>query len=229
MASGAYDHLFRYIIVGDMAVGKSCILLQFTDHKFRYQHELTIGVEFGGKTLEIKNRKLKIQIWDTAGQEQFQAITRAYYKGAIGALLVYDITRRDTFDHITKWLNEVKTHGSKDIVCVLVGNKKDLEDSRKVTYEEGEQLAKINGIFFLETSAKTAENVNEVFLKTAEKILDNMIENGTDISPNKNMRISLDDDDDDKKLKKKKGCCGWKIIEFYISYIIIKFICYLLK
>ena len=141
MASGAYDHLFRYIIVGDMAVGKSCILLQFTDHKFRYQHELTIGVEFGGKTLEIKNRKLKIQIWDTAGQEQFQAITRTYYKGAIGALLVYDITRRDTFDHITKWLNEVKTHGSKDIVCVLVGNKKDLEDSRKVTYEEGEQLA----------------------------------------------------------------------------------------
>ena len=100
MSSGAYDHMFRYIIVGDMAVGKSCLLLQFTDHKFRHQHELTIGVEFGGKTIEVKNKNIKIQIWDTAGQEAFQAITRTYYKGAIGALLVYDITRHETFEHI---------------------------------------------------------------------------------------------------------------------------------
>jgi Ras-related protein Rab-2A len=208
MASTSYDHLFRYIIIGDMAVGKSCLLLQFTDHKFRYEHQLTIGVEFGGKTLDIKNRKIKIQIWDTAGQEAFQAITRTYYKGAIGALLVYDITRRETFNHIESWLNEVKTHGSKDVVCVLVGNKKDLEESRKVTFEEGQSLAKINGLLFLETSAKTAENVNEVFLTSARKILDNMIENGTDnFTPKKNVRISLDDDDDDQKLKKKKGCC----------------------
>ena len=209
MASTSYDHLFRYIIVGDMAVGKSCLLLQFTDHKFRYEHQLTIGVEFGGKTLDIKNRKIKIQIWDTAGQEAFQAITRTYYKGAIGALLVYDITRRETFNHIESWLNEVKTHGAKDVVCVLVGNKKDLEESRKVTFEEGQSLAKINGLLFLETSAKTAENVNEVFLTSARKILDNMIENGTDnFTPKKNVRISLDDDDDDQKLKKKKGCCN---------------------
>ena len=87
-----YDYLFRYIIVGDMAVGKSCILLQFTDNKFRNQHELTIGVEFGAKTISINGKSVKIQIWDTAGQEAFQAITRTYYKGAIGALLVYDIT-----------------------------------------------------------------------------------------------------------------------------------------
>ena len=118
-ATGAnnYNHLFRYIIVGDMAVGKSCILLQFTDNKFRHQHELTIGVEFGGKTIEIGNKNVKIQIWDTAGQEAFQAITRTYYKGAIGALLVYDITRKDTFTHISKWLEEVQTHGQK--MCVL--------------------------------------------------------------------------------------------------------------
>ena len=123
-----YDHLFRYIIVGDMAVGKSCLLLQFTDNKFRHQHELTIGVEFGGKTIQIESKTIKIQIWDTAGQEAFQAITRTYYKVAIGALLVYDITRRDTFLHITKWLDEIKTNGSKNVCIILIGNKKDLEE-----------------------------------------------------------------------------------------------------
>ena len=191
-----------------MAVGKSCLLLQFTDHKFRFEHQLTIGVEFGGKILDIKNRKIKVRIWDTAGQEAFQAITRTYQKRAIGALLVYDITRRETFNHIESWLNEVRTHGAKDVVCILVGNKKDLEESRKVKFEEGQSLAKINGLLFLETSAKTAENVNEVFMTSAKKILDNMIENGTDnLIPKKNVRISLDEDDDDQKLKKKKGCC----------------------
>ena len=122
--SSNYDHMFRYIIVGDMAVGKSCLLLQFTDNKFWHQHELTIGVEFGGKTIEVNNKSIKIQIWDTAGQEAFQAITRTYYKGAIGALLVYDISRKETFNHITKWLDEVKQNGSKEICIILVGNKK---------------------------------------------------------------------------------------------------------
>ena len=122
-SSSLYDHMFRYIIVGDMAVGKSCLLLQFTDHKFRHQHELTIGVEFGGKTIEVKGKNIKIQIWDTAGQEAFQAITRTYYKGAIGALLVYDITRHETFEHIDRWLNEIKANGSKDICCLIFGNK----------------------------------------------------------------------------------------------------------
>ena len=111
-----------------IAVGKSCILLQFTDNKFRLQHELTIGVEFGAKTIQLNNKTIKIQIWDTAGQEQFQAITRTYYKGAMGALLVYDITRRDTFAHVTKWLEEVKIHSSKNICVILIGNKRDLED-----------------------------------------------------------------------------------------------------
>ena len=125
---GGYDHLFRYIIVGDMAVGKSCLLLQFTDNKFRHQHELTIGVEFGGKTINLEGKAVKIQIWDTAGQEAFQAITRTYYKGAIGAFLVYDITRKETFEHITKWLQEVKTNGSKSVCIVLIGNKEDLTE-----------------------------------------------------------------------------------------------------
>ena len=204
--SGLYDHKFRYIIVGDMAVGKSCLLLQFTDHKFRHQHELTIGVEFGGKTIEVKNKNIKIQIRDTAGQEAFQAITRTYYKGAIGALLVYDITRHETFEHINRWLNEVKANGSKDIYCILIGNKKDLEDQRQVKYEEGNELADKNNLLFLETSAKTAENVNECFALTAEKILEQISKTGIDpTAPSKNVKITIDDDE--KEDEEKKSCC----------------------
>ena len=210
-SSGLYDHMFRYIIVGDMAVGKSCLLLQFTDHKFRHQHELTIGVEFGGKTIEVKNKNIKIQIWDTAGQEAFQAITRTYYKGAIGALLVYDITKHDTFDHINKWINEVKNNGSKDIVCMLIGNKKDLEEERQVRYEEGKELADKNKMLFLETSAKTAENVQECFYLSAEKILEQISKTGIDPTlPAKNVKISIDEDaeeEETKKKKKKNSCC----------------------
>ena len=207
MASGAYDHMFRYIIVGDMAVGKSCLLLQFTDHKFRHQHELTIGVEFGGKTIEVKGKNVKIQIWDTAGQEAFQAITRTYYKGAIGALLVYDITRKETFDHINKWLQEVKLNGSKDICCILIGNKKDLEENRQVKYEEGKKLAEDNNLLFLETSAKTAENVQECFTISAEKILEQITKTGVDpTAPSKNVRITIDDDEEEEN-KKEKKCC----------------------
>ena len=205
MASGAYDHMFRFIIVGDMAVGKSCLLLQFTDHKFRHQHELTIGVEFGGKTIEVKNKNVKIQIWDTAGQEAFQAITRTYYKGAIGALLVYDITRKDSFEHITKWLNEVKSNGSKDIFCILIGNKKDLEDQRQVKFEEGKKLAEENNLLFLETSAKTAENVQEAFTISAEKILEQIQKTGIDPTvPSKNVKITIDEQEEEEQGKK---CC----------------------
>ena len=208
-SSSLYDNMFRYIIVGDMAVGKSCLLLQFTDHKFRHQHELTIGVEFGGKTIEVKNKNVKIQIWDTAGQEAFQAITRTYYKGAIGALLVYDITRKETFDHINKWLNEVKLNGSKDICCILIGNKKDLEEQRQVKYEEGKKLAEDNNLLFLETSAKTAENVQESFVISAEKILDQINKTGVDpTAPSKNVKISIDDDDEEEKKEEKKKCCS---------------------
>ena len=205
-ATGAnnYDHLFRYIIVGDMAVGKSCIFLQFTDNKFRHQHELTIGVEFGGKTIEIGNKNVKIQIWDTAGQEAFQAMTRTYYKGAIGALLMYDITRKDTFTHISKWLEEVQTHGAKNVCIILIGNKKDLEDKREVSYEEGEALAKEHKLLFLETSAKTAENVAEAFNVSAKSIVEMIEKTGIDPSAPSN-NIIINDENEEGDTEKK--CC----------------------
>ena len=182
----SYAYLFKYIIIGDtgmnsrkvftaciLGVGKSCLLLQFTDKRFRTDHDLTIGVEFGARLVTIGGKQIKLQIWDTAGQESFRSITRSYYRGATGALLVYDISRRDTFNHLARWLDEARQHANPKMVIMLIGNKSDLE-KREVSYEEGEKFAQENGLIFLETSAKTAQNVEEAFLKTAQKIFDNI-------------------------------------------------------
>ena len=169
-----YDYMFRFIIVGDIAVGKSCLLLQFSANEFKAVHEITIGVEFSVKTMDIDNHSVKVQIWDTAGEEAFQSITRSYYKGAIGALLVYDITRKETFNHCKKWLNEVKDNARKDICIILVGNKNDLSEKREVSYEEGETFAQENELLFIETSAKTEENVEECFIRTIREIIKNI-------------------------------------------------------
>jgi len=166
----AYTYMFKYIVIGDTGVGKSCLLLQFTDKRFQPVHDLTIGVEFGARMVTIDNKQIKLQIWDTAGQESFRSITRSYYRGAAGALLVYDITRRETFNHLTSWLEDARQHSNANMTIMLIGNKSDLEHRRAVTVEEGEQFAKDNGLIFIETSAKTAVNVEEAFLMTANQI-----------------------------------------------------------
>ncbi|KAH3756714.1 Ras family protein [Pelomyxa schiedti] len=169
-AAAPYKYLFKYIIVGDTAVGKSCLLLQWTDKRFQAVHDLTLGVEYGSRCVTVQDNQVKLQIWDTAGQEKFRSIIRSYYRGAAGALLVYDITRRDTFEHLTLWLEDCRRFSTQNIVIMLIGNKCDLEASRVVTREDGERFAKENGLFFLETSAKTAHNVEEAFLQTANRI-----------------------------------------------------------
>jgi len=166
----SYAYLFKYIIIGDTGAGKSCLLLQFTDKRFQPVHDLTIGVEFGARMVTIDNRQIKLQIWDTAGQESFRSITRSYYRGAAGALLVYDISRRETFQHLTRWLEEARSNGNENMTIMLIGNKCDLEHRRQVSPEEGQKFAKQHDLMFLETSAKTARNVEEAFLKPAEAI-----------------------------------------------------------
>ena len=161
----SYAFLFKYIIIGDTGVGKSCLLLQFTDKRFQPVHDLTIGVEFGARMISIDGKNIKLQIWDTAGQESFRSITRSYYRGAAGALLVYDITRRETFNHLTRWLQEARQNANSNMVIMLIGNKSDLDHRRAVSTEEGEQFATENGLVFLETSAKSAHNVEEVGFK----------------------------------------------------------------
>ena len=123
-----YDYLMKLILIGDSGVGKSCLLNQFIEQKFEKSIEPTIGVEFGSKKLTTNNQKVRIQIWDTAGQETFLSITKSYFKGAIGAFLIFDITDKVSFSHITSWLEQINSNSSKNIVKFLVGNKSDLED-----------------------------------------------------------------------------------------------------
>lgn len=145
-------------------------------------HDLTIGVEFGARMVQIENRQIKLQIWDTAGQESFRSITRSYYRGAAGALLVYDITRRETFNHLTRWLEEARQNANQSMVIMLIGNKSDLEHRRQVSKEEGEKFAKEHNLIFLETSAKTAANVEEAFIHTAQKIYENITSGNMDVT-----------------------------------------------
>merc|ERR1711998_198605 len=180
-----YDYIFKYIIVGDMGVGKSCLLHQFTEKKFLPDSSHTIGVEFGMRMIEAMGKTVKLQIWDTAGQERFRAVTRNYYRGAAGALLVYDVTRRATYQNLNGWLSDARRHlTNPNTIVMLVGNKTDLgESQRQVTFEEASKFAEENGLIFIETSAKTGDNVEESFLRTARKIYDNIQSGCLDLNP----------------------------------------------
>lgn len=211
-----YAYLFKYIIIGDSAVGKSCLLLQFTDKRFQPVHDLTIGVEFGARMISIDGKQIKLQIWDTAGQESFRSITRSYYRGAAGALLVYDITRRDTFNHLTTWLDDARQHSNSNMVIMLIGNKTDQESKRAVTREEGEQFAKDHGLIFMETSAKTSTNVEEAFISTAKEIYDKIQQgifdlknesNGIKIGPQHIALPTRKDGPPSKDAGAGGGCC----------------------
>ena len=151
-------------------MGKSNILSRYTYDKFNPNHEITIGCEFMAKNLTIKNRNIRIQIWDTAGQEAFRSITRTYYKSSTCAFIVYDISDKKTFDNVITWLNECRDMCYKDILICLIGNKCDLEGKRAVTYDEGKNFAEENNLLFYETSAYNDENINDIFEEILQKI-----------------------------------------------------------
>ena len=151
-------------------MGKSCILNQFLNNSFNEEYDITVGVEFGAKTVDVNGRRAKLQIWDTAGQDSFKSITRAYYRGSAAALICYDITHRESFDNLEVWLEECISNGNQEMTLILVGNKIDLESEREVTTEEGIQFAKNKNMLFFETSAKTAEKVGELFNQSAKQI-----------------------------------------------------------
>uniref|UniRef100_A0A3P9PQF4 small monomeric GTPase n=1 Tax=Poecilia reticulata TaxID=8081 RepID=A0A3P9PQF4_POERE len=171
MAKKTYDLLFKLLLIGDSGVGKTCVLFRFSDDAFNTTFISTIGIDFKIKTVELQGKKIKLQIWDTAGQERFHTITTSYYRGAMGIMLVYDITNAKSFENISKWLRNIDEHANEDVERMLLGNKCDMEDKRVVPKAKGEQIAREHGIRFFETSAKANINIEKAFLTLAEDIL----------------------------------------------------------
>ena len=195
----------KFIIIGDTGVGKSCLSLQYSENRFIYSHDITIGVEFNSKRIILsdennKDKLIKIQIWDTAGQEQFISITRSYYRGSAGVLVVFDITRRDTFLNVENWFKEIDRNADNDCKILLIGNKSDLSENRQVSYEEANNLAKEYNISYVETSAKNYKNVEFIFNKLALQILKN-IEKKNNLPSGVKVGLNLN-------LDKKKNCCN---------------------
>ena len=165
-----YDYLFKVVLIGDSGVGKSNLLSRFTRNEFNLESKTTIGVEFATKSIQVDGKTIKAQIWDTAGQERYRAITSAYYRGAVGALLVYDISKHVTFENVERWLKELRDHAEPNIVVMLVGNKSDLRHRRAVPTEDAMLFAENNNLAFIETSALDATGGEEAFRQILSEI-----------------------------------------------------------
>jgi small GTP-binding protein len=157
------DFLLKLILVGDSGVGKTNLLSRFTEDEFHAESKSTIGVEFAAKTLRIDEKVVKAQIWDTAGQERYRAVTAAYYRGAVGAIVIYDVTSVRSFQALPQWLTELRDNVDSDVVIVLVGNKTDLAENRVVSIDDGIQFSRQEKLLYIKTSAKDASNVTEIF------------------------------------------------------------------
>eukprot|EP01083_Nonionella_stella_P270998 917953_1 len=195
-----YDHLFKLVLIGDATVGKTSLLLRFADDSFKDNYISTIGVDFRFRTLTINGDLVKLQIWDTAGQERFRTITSAYYRGADGIIMVYDITNIRTFEHMQGWLDEVHKVTGSTITKLIIGNKNDLLHRRQVDINQAQQYALSVGASIIETSAKTANNVDKSFTMIAQEL----VKRGSVQRKSIHIRQADEDDDDDDD---KKKCC----------------------
>jgi small GTP-binding protein len=201
MTNHKYDHLFKLLIIGESGVGKTCLLLRFTDDSFTANHLTTIGIDFKIKIINLEEKQIKLQIWDTAGQERFRTITKTYYKGAHGIILTYDVTDENSFKNIRNWVRQIEQNAQSNVCKVLVGNKSDRED-RKVSFEEGSKLAKEFNMQFFETSAKSNYNVNETFTFLTKEIL-----NTCDVKPSASSGMKIEGDKNKDGKKDKQKCC----------------------
>ncbi len=191
------ESVYKVLLLGDSTVGKTCFLMRYTDNTFQEIHMSTIGLDYRLKSMTLKSGKnVKVQIWDTAGQDRFRAITKNYYKGAHGIILIYDVTNQLSFDNVSNWINQIKEEASDKVTIFLVGNKIDDVENRKIQTESGKNLAENFQLQFYETSAKTGENVEKTFQALVEKIdeisLINIKSRGGKLTPVNG---------------KKKGCC----------------------
>ena len=236
--SDDYDLLLKILILGDTSVGKSNLILRYTKDEFKFDLRSTVGVEFSVKLINIDNINIKAQIWDTAGMERYRSITSAYYRGAMGVLIVYDISNRSSFMNVDRWINDFNAKGENETVLLLIGNKSDLKEKRQVSTEEGQQKANKYNMAFMETSAKENDNVSKAFellfteiVKKFKEKNDDFLNENKDNFGNKNRfkydkiadtmnfrgekNIQLDNINNDRYINKrekhkKKRCCKEK-------------------
>ena len=214
-----YDLIFKIVLIGDSGVGKTNILSRYLTNEFSLTTQATVGVEFGSKIIKKGEKLIKLQIWDTAGQERYKSITSAYYKGSKGAFVVYDITRKTTFDNVDKWINELKNNGSEGVFIMLVGNKSDLKEKREISEEEVKKKAELSNVAFCKTSALEGNNIeyafesliNEITKKVEKEKEKNIIkkEEGKTITldTNNDKDKSKNGENDNKIKGSKNNCC----------------------
>ncbi|XP_028327655.1 ras-related protein Rab-25-like [Gouania willdenowi] len=200
----AYNFVFKVVLIGESGVGKTNLLSRFTKNEFNHDSRTTIGVEFSTRTVQLGGFTAKAQIWDTAGLERYRAITSAYYRGAVGALMVYDITKHPTYDGVERWLKELYEHAESNIVIMLVGNKSDLESERSVPTEEARRYAENRGLLFLETSALQSTNVEAAFNHVLTEIHKRLATKEAPRSAFSPLSLNTSRGDDSEE---KKPCC----------------------
>ena len=198
-----FSVFFKILLIGDLGVGKSCVILRYVEGDFPGNIMSSIGVDFKTKQIDLDDRLIKLQIWDTAGHEKFRTITTSYYKSAHAIIILYDITQKASFDHIRNWLTEIDKFGKQGVLKVIVGNKLDMENNRKITKEAAENLALKYGIKLWEVSAKDNTNIEEMFLDTIKTLLEKnskIISEGSSMATNIQLNKNV-------KNKKSKKCC----------------------
>ena len=206
-----YDMIFKIVLIGDTSVGKTNILSKYLSDEFDPESKATVGVEFGTKNFKIENNIVKVQIWDTAGQERYRSITNAYYKGAKGALLVYDITNKKSFDNLDRWISDLKINGDEKISIVLLGNKSDLESQRVISTEEGKNKAELFKFAFMETSALNGSNIEKAFdelIKEVYKDNHELFEKQAKVEMN-DKGIDLEQGKSGENKNNEKNWCCW--------------------
>nr|XP_043621097.1 ras-related protein RABA1f-like [Erigeron canadensis] len=211
-ADDDYDYLYKVVLIGDSGVGKSNLLSRFSKNEFSLDSKSTIGVEFATRSIRVEDKIIKGQIWDTAGQERYRAITSAYYRGTVGALIVYDMTRKVTFENVERWLSELRDHTDQHIVVMLVGNKADLGHLRAVSTDEAKAFSEREDIFFMETSALEALNVEKAFTEVLTQIYHVLSRKSLGMGNDpahlpKGQTINIGGKDDVSAVK-KAGCCS---------------------
>ena len=202
-----YEMMIKVILIGDSGVGKTNIMSKYLKNQFMENSKATVGVEFGSKLFNHQGHKIKAQIWDTAGQEKYKAITGAYYKGSKGAFIVYDITRKDTFASIERWVNDLKATSDPKLTIILIGNKNDLDDKREVSKDQGEEKAKSFGCAFLETSAFSGDNLDKAFELMVKEIYEKFSNSSSEDEEFEAVKKGEDLKVEKATNKKKKACC----------------------